>query len=272
MSVSAKYPVVDILGIPVSAIRMSDVLDIANEHIANREGLLIGVVNVAKIVNISKDASLRSSFTEAKIIIADGAPIVWLSRILRTTLPERITGIDLMYGLLKTANEKGYRVYFLGAKQNVLLKVIDVVSERYPRVIIAGYRDGYFSEHEEQSVAQDIRNSQSDIIFVGITSPKKEDFLRKWKDFVNVPVCHGVGGSFDVMAGVTKRAPKWMQNCGLEWFYRLIQEPRRMWKRYLVTNTVFIGLGISEIIRVTLNRLRGISNVETSCSVKADDE
>lgn len=252
---SSKWRSVNLLGIDVSAIRAHEVVDIANEHIANRKKLLIGVINVAKIISMRKDPELRSSLEGADLILADGVPIVWLSRMLGEPLPERVTGIDIMYKLLQQANESHYRVYFLGAKPEVLRKVIRTMQRDYPGIRIAGYRDGYFDKAQERSVAEGIRNSKADIFFVAISSPKKEKFLRKWRDFINVPVCHGVGGSFDILAGVSKRAPLWMQKSGLEWLYRLIQEPRRMWKRYLINNTIFIILSLGAIIQARFSRL-----------------
>jgi N-acetylglucosaminyldiphosphoundecaprenol N-acetyl-beta-D-mannosaminyltransferase len=123
----------------------------------------------------------------------------------------------------------------------------------YPGLQVAGICDGYFDlEKEGQRVAEQIRDSRADILFVAITPPKKEIFMDRWKEVIKVPVCHGVGGSFDVFAGVVKRAPMWMQKMGLEWFYRVLQEPRRMWKRYFVTNSLFFFLGIKEILRYRL--------------------
>jgi N-acetylglucosaminyldiphosphoundecaprenol N-acetyl-beta-D-mannosaminyltransferase len=170
-------------------------------------------------------------------------------------LPERIAGIDIMYKLLQQANENHYRVYFLGTKPEVLPKVITTVQGDYPGIRIAGFRDGYFNKAQELTVAEGIRNSRADILLVAISSPKKENFLRKWRNFINVPVCHGVGGSFDILASVSKRAPLWMQKCGMEWFYRLIQEPRRMWRRYLITNTIFIKLSFESVLRARMRRL-----------------
>lgn len=257
MSLSGQYPTVRLLGVDLFALTMSEVLNICIDHIAGRHGLLIGVVNVAKIVNIRKDRELRAALDEADIVLADGAPIVWLSKMVGRPLPQRVAGIDIMFELLKEANSRSYGIYFLGAKPAVVEKVIQVVRRDYPGVRIAGYRDGYFSEQEEQSVAEEIKNSRADILFVAISPPKKEVFLGKWREFMHVPVCHGVGGSFDVVAGVARRAPVWMQKCGLEWLYRLIQEPRRMWKRYLVTNTKFIMLCFGEVTRALLSRLFG---------------
>ncbi|MBN2137857.1 MAG: WecB/TagA/CpsF family glycosyltransferase [Sedimentisphaerales bacterium] len=255
MGLLAEYPKVRLMGVDVFALRMSEVLDICNEHIAERRRLLIGVVNVAKVVNARKDPKLSEALDQADIVLADGAPIVWLSRMLGRALPERVAGIDIMYELLKEADKRHYGVYFLGARPEVVQEVVRVIGKDYPGLRVAGYRDGYFNEQEEQVVAEAIKNSQADILFVAITPPKKEIFLGKWRQFMNVPVCHGVGGSFDIVAGATKRAPAWMRNHGLEWLYRIIQEPRRMWKRYLVTNTKFILLCICEISKSVFTRI-----------------
>jgi len=252
-----KIERVNILGIAINKMTMQDVIEAAEEYISSRRQLLLGVVNVAKVVNIRKDDRLRQSIEQADLVLADGAPLVWLSRLLGRPLPGRVAGIDIMVELLKVADKKHWRVYFLGARPEALSRLIEVVKKDFPGVQIAGYRDGYFTEAQEEMVAKGIRDSNADILFVGISPPKKEIFLSKWHRYLNVPVCHGVGGSFDVLAGVTKRAPFWMQKSGLEWFYRVLQEPRRMWKRYLVTNTIFILLGIGAVIRAGLHGFRG---------------
>ncbi len=257
MSSFSDSQTVNLLGIDISAMKMDEVLDLCERCIAERSSLLLGVVNVAKIVNCRRNTTLRESLDEADIILADGLPLVWLSKLIGNPLPERIAGIDIMYRLLECASQKKYSVYFLGAKPEVVKKVVEIVKVDYPGVRIAGYRDGYFDESEEKNVAENIKDSLADILFVAMNSPKKENFLRRWREQMDVPVCHGVGGSFDVVAGETRRAPVWMQNCGLEWFYRLLQEPGRMWKRYLVTNSIFVFLSISEIAKVKLKRLIG---------------
>jgi N-acetylglucosaminyldiphosphoundecaprenol N-acetyl-beta-D-mannosaminyltransferase len=252
MKIGIERKSVDILGIAVSSFTIEELLGVVDASIVSRQHLLLGVVNAAKIVNSRKDAGLMHSLEQTDLILADGVSVVWLSRLLGTPLPQRLAGIDIMYRILERASERHYRVYFLGAKPDVVQRVVEIVVGQYQGAIIAGYRDGYFGDIEAEVVAQDIRNSRADILLVAMPSPRKENFLAKWYDFMQVSVCHGVGGSFDVVAGVTKRAPQWMQNCGLEWFYRLIQEPRRMWKRYLVTNSVFLFLSIAEIARCRL--------------------
>jgi N-acetylglucosaminyldiphosphoundecaprenol N-acetyl-beta-D-mannosaminyltransferase len=256
MTVLNTIPCAEILGIKVNKLTMDSLLDLCNQHIEQKKRLLIGVVNVAKLVNAGKDPQLRKSLDSADIVLADGCGIVWLSKLIGKPLPERVAGIDIMYRLLEHADGNHYGVYFLGAKREVVDKVVDCVKRDYSGVQIAGHRDGFFDESDEQTVAENIRKSKADILFVAMSSPKKENFLSRWYDYMNVPVCHGVGGSFDVVAGITKRAPVWMQSNGLEWLYRMLQEPRRMWKRYLITNTVFLRLCLVEVARTYIIKLQ----------------
>jgi len=226
---------------------MSEVMSRVERTIETRTSLAISAVNVAKLVNMHRDPLLREGVESGDLVLADGMPLVWLSRLKGQLLPERVAGIDLMYVLFKLADQRALRVFLLGAKHDTLERVVRIVREEYPNAMIVGYRDGYFREHEYEEVARSVRDAQPDILLVAISSPKKELFMRRWSGLMNVPVCHGVGGSFDVMAGLTRRAPKWMQRSGLEWFYRLLQEPRRMWKRYLVTNVLFTGLVVYDL-------------------------
>jgi len=252
-----KYKIV-LLGMPIQKIRMEELLDCCDQAIAQKQTLMLGMVNVAKLVNSRKDPALYRSVAESDLIVADGQGVVWLSRLAGCPLPERVAGIDVMFGLMQRASEKHYRIFFLGARPDVLEKVVQKAQQIYPGFQVAGYHDGYFDlEKSGKKVAEQIRDSSADILFVAITPPKKEIFMDRWKQVINVPVCHGVGGSFDILAGVVKRAPLWMQKCGMEWFYRVLQEPRRMWKRYLVTNTVFLSLALREILRARLKFLFG---------------
>ena len=192
---------------------------------------------------------LYKSVIKCDIINADGQSIVWALRFLGNEIPERVTGIDLMENLVKLSHEKGLKIFFLGAKKEVVKKVAENYSKLYSNNIIAGYRDGYFKESEEKIVAKQISDSQAHILFVAISSPKKELFLARYKEVIQIPFVMGVGGSFDVVSGKVVRAPIWMQKSGLEWFFRLIREPRRMWKRYLLTNIIFISLIIKEKLK-----------------------
>jgi len=237
-----------ILDCPVDQFTMDETTDLILESIKNRKHLHHVVVNVAKLVNMRKDNELRHAVIGSDIINVDGQGVAWGLKFLGTPIPEKVSGIDLMERLVEEAYNKKYKIYFLGAKPEVLKKVVGKYSTKYSDSIVAGYRDGYFSDSETESVAKNIAESNADILFVAITSPKKEIFLNTYKDIIQTPFVMGVGGSFDVVSGFVKRAPLWMQKFGLEWFYRLIQEPRRMWRRYLYTNSMYFFLILKEKI------------------------
>lgn len=241
------------MGLPVHKIRMTELLDCCERAIAWRQPMVLGVVNAAKLVHSRSDPQLRDSLLHSDIVTADGQAVVWLSRLMGQAVPERVAGIDVMYKLMERANNGNYRVFFLGAHCDVVKQVVHNASRLYPGLRVAGYADGYFDlERDGEQIARQIRSSGADILFVAMPSPRKESFIDRWGKHMNVTVCHGVGGSFDVFAGKVKRAPTWMQNTGLEWFYRVLQEPRRMWKRYLVTNTLFLVLSVREIFLARL--------------------
>ena len=213
--------------------------------------MLVGVVNAAKVVHLRSDTMLRDSLLECDLLLADGMSVVWASRILRRPLPERVAGIDLFEALLDLAHRENRSVYLLGAKAEVLERMVAVIHGRWPGLVVAGCRDGYFTDEEAAAVAADIRSTRPDMLFLGITSPKKEIFLATHGASLGVPVLHGVGGSFDVLSGVTRRAPERWRRLGMEWAFRLVQEPRRLWRRYLVTNSAFIALVARDLVRPT---------------------
>lgn len=204
------------------------------------------VVNVDKLVKASRDPELRQIINECALINVDGMPVVWASRLLGKPLKERVAGVDLFEALMRRAGEKGWRVFLLGAREEVVSKVAETYSGRYPGLVLAGYRNGYWKDEEEEAVAEQIRASQADLLFVAISSPKKEQFLGKYQANMRIPFAMGVGGTFDVAIGKVKRAPLWMQKSGLEWFYRFLQEPRRMFRRYFIEDMAFIGLLLKE--------------------------
>ena len=227
---------------------MDQVLARARDSIERRERLLIGMINAAKAVNMRRDPSLRKAVLSSDVILADGMAVVWASRLLGQPLPERVAGVDLMHELLRQASERHDRVYCLGAREDVLELAVARIQHDYPGVVIAGQHHGYFQADQEPDIVAGVRVTQPDILFVAMSPPKKELFLARWVDELSVPVCHGVGGAFDILAGRTKRAPVGWQRLGLEWAYRVVQEPRRMWKRYLVTNTLFCAMVLGELV------------------------
>jgi len=237
---------VEILNCPIDAMDMNATVSSIDASIQKNERIHHVVVNAAKLVNMRRDATLRDSVINCDIINADGQSVVWAARFLGKPLKERVAGIDLMTALVELARKKKYKIFLLGARE----EIVRAVAEKYGEEIVAGYRNGYFDETEAAQVAAEIAASGAQMLFVAMSSPKKEIFLNRFKDALDVPFIMGVGGAFDVVAGRVKRAPAWMQKSGLEWFYRVVQEPRRMWKRYLVTNSVFIYLVLKEKFRI----------------------
>ncbi len=207
-------------------------------------------VNVAILMMISRDSRLQQFIKNAALVVADGQPIVWASQWLARPLPERVTGIDLIDALAKRAEQERFRVYLLGGSQEVIRVAAANLQLKYPQLDICGYDDGYFSPAEARIRVKAIRQSGAQILFVGMGVPRQEFFLEEhWSD-LGVSLAIGIGGSFDVIAGIKKRAPEWLQEAGLEWLYRLLQEPKRLWKRYLVTNLQFIYYLLREMLRM----------------------
>ncbi len=216
-------------------------------------------INAAKLVALRNDPELREIVNRCGLVNADGQSIVWASRLLGDPLPERVAGIDLMHALIAMAEREGYGVYILGAREEVLQIAVQQLEQRHPRLRISGYHDGYFSDEESPQVAGAIRDSGAQILFVAMSSPRKEHWLGEYGPTLNVPFVMGVGGSIDIVAGVTRRAPRTWQRLGIEWFYRFLQEPRRMFRRYLVTNLRFSALvarGIGARLPVLVSRWR----------------
>jgi N-acetylglucosaminyldiphosphoundecaprenol N-acetyl-beta-D-mannosaminyltransferase len=235
-------PRAEVLGCRIDRLDMRATLAEVERVIASRRYTQHMAINAAKLVTMHEDARLREIVGGCGLVNADGQSVVWASRMLGDPLPERVAGTDLMHELLALAEEKGYRVYFLGARAEVLERALERLRETYPALQVAGARDGYFSDDEEAGVAAAVATSRADILFVAMSSPRKEYFLGAHGPRLGVPFVMGVGGSIDVVAGVTRRAPLVWQRAGCEWLYRLLQEPRRMFRRYAVTNTRFAML------------------------------
>jgi len=247
----------DFMGCPIDALTMPETVEIVGLAIRNRIRLQHVVVNVAKLVSMQRDPGLASDVTTSDLINIDGMGVVWGARLLGRHVGERVAGIDLMESVLARAEVEGWRTYFLGAKPDVLDRAVQNIRQRHPRLQIAGFSHGYFAPGEEPGVAEAIEKARPDCLFVAISSPKKEQFMHRWRDKVDVPFIMGVGGSIDVAAGIVRRAPPWMQSNGLEWAHRLAQEPRRMWRRYLFTNLTYARLLTAEVLRRAVLRDRG---------------
>ena len=204
--------------------------------------------NAAILCAMRTDDALRAACRGGDLVVADGMPVVWTSRARGTPLPERVAGIDLMSRLLDTAGARGLRVYFLGARPEVVAELARRCALRHPGLVVAGARDGYFAPGEADAVVEEIRRAAPHFLFVGMPSPFKETWCERHRERLDVPVIMGVGGSFDVLAGFVRRAPVALQRCGMEWSWRLAMEPRRMWRRYLSTNSEFLALAARDVL------------------------
>jgi N-acetylglucosaminyldiphosphoundecaprenol N-acetyl-beta-D-mannosaminyltransferase len=236
-----------IMGCEVDNLDMEETLQVIEEFIHDGTPHQHVVINADKVVKAHRDPELRRIINECALINADGMPVVWASRLLGKPLKERVAGVDLFDALMRRASEKGWRVYLLGAREEVVSGVKDLYGKRYPALIFAGYRNGYWKPEEEPSVAAAIGGVRPDLLFVAISSPKKEQFLGRYQAEMKVPFAMGVGGTFDVAVGKVKRAPVWMQKSGFEWFYRFLQEPRRMFYRYFIEDMYFFWMLAKEM-------------------------
>ncbi len=233
---------IDLLGCPVDAVTMAEAVARVQATVVARGSIQHVAINAAKLVKYQRDEQLKAAIDGCELATADGQVIVWAARLLGRPLPERVAGIDLMHALLDLSRGEGFRVYLLGARAEVLARAEAEICDLYPGIEIAGRHHGYFGAEGEHDVVESIAAATPDLLFVALETPAKELFLARNRERMRLPFVMGVGGSFDVLAGEKRRAPRWMRSAGLEWFYRLIQEPRRMAGRYVVGNTQFLLL------------------------------
>jgi N-acetylglucosaminyldiphosphoundecaprenol N-acetyl-beta-D-mannosaminyltransferase len=245
----------ELLGLSFDAVTMENAvarcLDLCR---APRTSHTVITANASHLCMIRRDPELARACRAGHLTLADGMSVVWAMRAAGLPIPERVTGVDLMSRLLASASEHRLRVYFLGARREVVTALIERSRAQYPGIEIAGFRDGYFGPADHVGLVEEIRASRAHMLFVGMPSPFKETWCERYRQRLDVPVIIGVGGSFDVLAGFIRRAPRWVQSLGLEWFWRLLMEPRKLWKRYLTTNSKFIWLAGREIVARRLGR------------------
>lgn len=237
---------ITILNTQIDVLNAEQTIDLVEKYVIQKEPLHLIGVNADKINELNMNQRLCQIINSCGVINADGASVVMASRFLGKPLPERVAGIDLMQSLVKLSEAKGYKVYLLGARQEIVEKTAEILKHDYPALKIAGIHNGYFTEENWPSIAMDLKEADPDFVFVGITSPLKEYLVEFLQDEGLNCVFMGVGGSFDVISGKIPRAPKWMQKANLEWLFRVIQEPRRLFKRYFIGNAVFIKAILKE--------------------------
>lgn len=238
-----------LLGLPCAVIDVVQAREFARGAVARGGFHSVLFANAAKVVSAERDPTLRAALWGANLLAADGQSLVWASRLLGQPLPERVAGIDYMLDLLRLADLSKWRVFFLGGKDEVLDGVEDFCRKQHPNLIVAGRHHGYFPPERDAEIAGLVRATEADLLFVGMPSPRKELWIADHGPATGVSLAVASGGSFDVIAGTVRRAPALWQRLGLEWLWRVVQEPRRLWKRYLTTNTRFLAMVIRDRAR-----------------------
>lgn len=254
---------VNILKVPVDKINMNEAIYEMEQMIKKRIPSQIVTPNSIMITIAQKNPELLHCLKSAQLSLPDGIGVVWGSRILKDSIQQRVTGIDFMMEAIQKAEVKGYRVFFLGSKDNIVKNTAEKLQGKYSNLKIAGYHHGYFSQKEEEKVLQKIKKTSPHILFVGMGVGRQELWVHRNLSELNVPVAVGVGGSFDVVSGKIKRAPFWMQKAGLEWLYRFIIEPKRFFQTYLLFKFIFLIVfqqKISYWIRNKKNKLLALIN------------
>ena len=236
-----------VLDCELDRVTMADALDRVAHAIDSRTYCQHVAINAAKLVALHHDAGLRELVNRCELVTADGQAVLWASRMLGDPVPARVTGIDLMHALFRRAEERGWRVYVLGARHEVLSAALQAIRRQHPGLRIVGWRDGYFRPVEDRAVAESIGATGAQLLFVAISSPRKEHFLCTYGRATGTHFAMGVGGAIDIVAGQRRRAPVLWQELGLEWLFRLLQEPHRLFRRYTTTNLRFVVLVLHEL-------------------------
>ena len=233
---------VEFLGLHLDNVTMGETLERIDGFIKKKYPRKILAPNAALYIYSACDAGLKRIYEKCDLLLPDSMGVYYGSRLLGNPVREAVNAARLMVKLLERSAVKGYRLYFLGAEKEMCKGAVANVRRRYPGIQIVGWHDGYFGAAGEGEVVKDIIATKPDILFVAMSTPQKEHFVEKHHDKMGVPVSLGVGGTFDILAGKYSMAPPWVTRFCLEWLYRLLQEPGRLWKRYLITNVTFAFL------------------------------
>ena len=250
-SIKSSSVKVDICGIKVDKYSFDEVVDkIIDRAVSKRSPKYVVTPNAQHIVTLQKDNLFRKIYQNAFLTVPDGVSLLWAAKLFNTPLSERVTGIDLFERLCQNSAEIGLKIFLLGGRPGATQKATDTLKKRYPNIQIVGTYCPPYGFESDQSELEKINfailSVKPDILFVGLGAPKQEYWIYKNYQNLNVPVSLGIGVSFELVSGMVQRAPKFMQEIGLEWLFRLIVEPRRLWKRYLVGNTIFILLVLKQ--------------------------
>jgi N-acetylglucosaminyldiphosphoundecaprenol N-acetyl-beta-D-mannosaminyltransferase len=242
---------VNILGVRMSAINMAQALSIIDGWIAHRQQHYVCITGVHGIIESQRDEGLRRIHNEAGLVTPDGMPLVWLGRLHGHAHVERVYGPDLMLAVCEQSLSKGYRHFFYGGGEGVPTLLTTNLRRRFPSLqVVGGYSPPFrpLSGAENEQIVDAINEAAPDIVWIGLSTPKQERWMAEHLGRLAAPVLIGVGAAFDFHSGLKKQAPRWMQRSGLEWLFRLATEPRRLWRRYLVNNPLFVVLVVLQVL------------------------
>ena len=243
---------VNILGVNVSRIDLQNTIKCISEWIEAGDKRRICVAPVNCILAVAQEERLRKIYNTADLVLPDGVPLIWASYLLRKPIPGRVTGLDLLPAFIELAATKGHTNYFLGASKGVACRLAQKLNEKFKGLKIVGYYSPpfykKFPEKENRKIVQMVNSVNPDVLWVSLTAPKQDIWIYENLDKLNVKIAIGVGGAFEVTAGIIPRAPIWMQKSGLEWFYRFLKEPRRLFRRYFIEAPKFIPLVLRQMM------------------------
>ncbi|HEX4446378.1 MAG TPA: WecB/TagA/CpsF family glycosyltransferase [Polyangiaceae bacterium] len=241
--------------ISIDALRFDEAIDAIDDLVSAGEGGMVFTPNVDHVVMAEEDVRLREAYASADLSLVDGVPVLWAARALGSPLPEKLSGSDLIEPLVARGAERGWRIYLLGGRDGVAARAKQIFEREYPGVRIVGVSspmvDLSDSLAEQESILASIRQARPDLLFLALGAPKQEIWGHRIREAVKPAVILGIGASLDFVAGTASRAPEWVSSVGLEWLYRLAQEPRRLWKRYLVRDPKFVAIVARQAWRPT---------------------
>ena len=225
---------VPLFGCTFDRVTLDQAIQQVEDAIADRSSLTQSVgANLDQLLKMQREPDFAKIILSCDQITADGQPIVWLSRVFKDPLPARVPSVDIMDALLPVAAQKGYKIFMLGAKEESVQSAANNIEQEHPGIQIVGRQNGYFGVEDEPGIVERINDSGADVLLIAISSPKKEEFVERNRAELQVPFVMGVGGAFDIRAGLTTRAPMWMRKTGVEWVWRFAQEPKRMGPRII---------------------------------------
>jgi N-acetylglucosaminyldiphosphoundecaprenol N-acetyl-beta-D-mannosaminyltransferase len=246
---STQQNFANVLGVKVSAVNIPLALEIVDEWIQNKAQHYVTITGVHGVIESQRDPEIRKIHNQAGMVTPDGMPMVWANHLQGNKQTSRVYGPDFMLAVCEASKEKGYKHFFYGGAEHVPGLLKEKLTEKFPHLDVVGTYSPPFralTEEEDAEICKMIDDSGADIVWIGLSTPKQERWMSAHTGKIKAPVMIGVGAAFDFHAGLKSQAPKWMQKSGLEWFYRLITEPKRLGKRYLINNPTFLGLAFMQ--------------------------